>query len=238
MDCATCRVRVRTEWFDLDGKDLECLDGAKARRHYAPGEYVFKAEEPCRGLYYVALGLISNLRRYDRGKAENGLLTFRHPGDVLGLRSFLSDSPHLATAKAVQPSVVCFIDGETVQALIGRNPNTMLQFLRRLAGNLECAEEQLAHPGADGVRRRVVRLLAGLRLAYARPEAGGETTLDLPLPPSDLAAAVGATPRAVAAALRRLQAEGIVAAEANGLRILDPDRLRTAVRDDPPLGRA
>jgi CRP-like cAMP-binding protein len=114
----------------------------------------------------------------------------------------------------------------------------MLQFLRRLAGSLECAEEKISDPGADGVRRRVLRLIAGLRLAYASTEAGGETTLDLPLSRSDIAAAVGATPRALAAVLRRLEAEGMVAAGTDSLRILDPDRLRTAVRDDAPAVRA
>ena len=236
MHCATCRVRVRTEWFDLDGKDVECLNKAKVRRHYAPGEHVFRADEPCRGLYYVASGLVSNLRRY--GDTAGGLLTFRHPGDVLGLRSYLSGSSHLATAKAVQPSAVCFIDGETVQTLIGRNPRTMLQFLRRLAGSLECVEEKLSDPGPDGVRRRVLRLIAGLRLAYARPQGSEETAIDLPLPRADIAAAVGASPRALAAVLRRLEAEGMVAVATDSLRILDPRRLRWAVRDDAPAGRA
>ncbi|MFO1154241.1 MAG: Crp/Fnr family transcriptional regulator [Rhodospirillales bacterium] len=232
MDCAICPVRVRTEWFDLDESGVESLNSAKVRREYAPGTHVFTVGEPCRGLYYIAAGLIANLRRYRDG-ATGGLLTFRHPGDVLGLRSFLSDGPHLATAKAVQPSVVCFIDGETVHSLLGRAPRTMLQFVRRLAGSLECAEEKLADPGADGMRRRVLRLIAALRLACGRTDRTGDGTIELPLPRADIAAAVGASPRALTNVLARLEGEGLIASGPESLRVLDPRRLHAAVRDDP-----
>ncbi|MFO1128743.1 MAG: Crp/Fnr family transcriptional regulator [Rhodospirillales bacterium] len=235
MDCATCRVRIRTEWFDLDCDDVEHLSRAKIRRDYAPGEHIFRPEDPCRGLYYVASGLIAHVRRF--GHAAGGLLTFRHPGDVLGLRSFLSDGPHLGTAKAVRPSAVCFIDGETVRALIKRNPDTLLHFLRRLAGNLECAEEKLSDPGPDGLRRRVLRLLAGLRLAFSPAERGGEAAASLPLTEAELATAVGASPRALRAVLGRLEADGMLVLKTDAIRIVDADGLSAAVGDPQAAGR-
>lgn len=227
MDCASCRVRIRTEWFNLSATDIDCLNVAKQRREYDAGESIFQAGEPCHGIHYVSGGLVGNLRRF--GDATSGVLTFRYPGDTLGFRSFLSGGAHMSSAKAIQPSAVCFIDGETVSALMRRNPKTMSLFLRRLAGDLECAEEKLADPGIKGVRKRLVHLLAALRLAYARPETSSEGMIELPLTLAEIAAAVGASQRSLSIAVRRLEAAGIIAMESAAIRLLDAQRLRDVI---------
>ncbi|SUS05571.1 conserved hypothetical protein [uncultured Defluviicoccus sp.] len=227
MDCATCDVRIRTEWFDLGPRDIACLNVAKERRSYATGETLYSAGDPCSGLSYVSAGLIRDCRQPDRS-AGAGVLTLRHPGDVLGLQSFLTGSAQLTTATALQPSAVCFLSGQIVHALIARNPKAILLFVRRLAGSLDCAEEKLADQGADAICRRLVRLIGELRLAGAILDPKGEAPLDVPLTADELAAAVGTSPRALGAVLRRLQAVGILSVRKDAVRILDLARLQRA----------
>ena len=227
MDCATCDVRIRTEWFDLGDRDIACLNIAKERRVYAVGEAVFAAGDPCSGLSYVSAGLIRDFRRVDRS-AGSGVLTLRHPGDVLGLQSFLTASAQVSTATALLPSAVCFVSGPIVHALIARNPKAILLFVRRLAGSLDCAEEKLADQGADAISRRLVRLIGELRLAGAIVACEGETPLDVPQTADELAAAVGTTPSELGAVLKRLQAVGILSVRKDVVRILDLARLQRA----------
>ena len=227
MHCATCDVRIRTEWFDLGARDVACLNAAKERRVYATGETVFAAGDPCSGLAYVSAGLVQDFRRGDRSSGT-GVLTLRHPGDVLGLHSFLTGSVQASTATALQPSAVCFLNGPIVRALMARNPKAILLFVRRLAGSLDHAEEKLADQGEDAICRRLVRLIGELRLAGAIRETKGEAPLEVPLTADDLAAAVGASPRALGAVLRRLQAVGIVSLRKDAVRILDLARLQSA----------
>lgn len=227
MDCATCEVRIRTEWFDLGDRDLACLNIAKERRVYAAGETVFTAGDPCLGLAYVSAGLIRDFRPGDRSSGT-GVLTLRHPGDVLGLQSFLTASAQASTATALQPSAVCFLGGQIVRALIARNPKAILLFVRRLAGSLDCAEEKLADQGADAISRRLVGVIGELRLAGAIVVREDETPLDVPLTAGELAAAVGTSPSALGAVLKRLQAVGIVSLRKDVVRILDLARLQRA----------
>ena len=227
MDCATCDVRIRTEWFDLSDRDIACLNVAKERHVYAAGETVFAAGDPCLGLAYVSAGLIRDFRRIDRSGGA-GALTLRHPGDVLGLQSFLTASVQVSTATALQPSAVCFLGGPIVRALIARNPKAIVLFVRRLAGSLDHAEEKLADQGADAISRRLVRLVGELRLAGAIGNTKGEAPIEVPLAASELAAAVGTSPRALSAVLKRLQAVGIVSLRKDVVRILDLARLQRA----------
>ena len=227
MDCATCEVRIRTEWFDLGDRDIACLNVAKERRVYAAGETVFAAGDPCLGLSYVSSGLIRDFRRVDRS-ADSGVLTLRHPGDVLGLQSFLTASAQVSTATALQPSAVCFLGGPIVRALMARNPKALLLFVRRLAGNLDHTEEKLADQGEDAICRRFARLIGELRLAGAIVARENETLLDVPLTVGELAAAVGTNPRALGTVLKRLQAVGILSVRKDVVRILDLARLQRA----------
>lgn len=233
MDCATCDVRIRTEWFDLSDRDIACLNVAKERRVYATGDTVFSAGEPCSGLSYVSAGLIRDVRQVNRSASAH-VLTLRHPGDVLGLQAFLTGSVQLSSATALQPSAVCFLSGQIVHALIARNPKATMLFVRRLAASVDCAEEKLADQGTDAICRRLVRLIGELRLAGAIRDPKGEAPLEVPLTPDELAAAVGTSPRALAAVLRRLQAVGIVSLRKNVVRILDLARLQRAAH---PAGR-
>lgn len=227
MDCATCDVRIRTEWFDLSDRDVACLNVAKERRVYATGETVFSAGDPCAGLSYVSAGLIRDVRQVNRS-ASAGVLTLRHPGDVLGLQSFLTGSVQLSSATALQPSAVCFLSGQIVHALIARNPKAIMLLVRRLAGSLDHAEEKLADQGADAICRRLVRLLGELRLAGSIQDTKGEAPLEAPLTTDELAAAVGTSPRALEAVLKRLQAVGILSLRNKVVRILDLARLQRA----------
>lgn len=224
MNCATCRVRVRTEWFALDGQDVGCLNAGKLSRAYAVGDAIFHEGDACEGLHYVAEGLIATRRFFSIGTGS--LLGLRHPGDVLGLGSFLRDGVHNASAWAMRPSRVCFINRDTIGTLVARRPTILLDFLRRLSCDLDAAEQRLVDQHGSSALARLCRLLLILHMTDGHLIDEDEAVFDSPLPFADLAAAAGIAASAAPRYRQRLEAIGAARFSEDRVCAINVERLR------------
>ncbi|NQU60373.1 MAG: Crp/Fnr family transcriptional regulator [Rhodospirillales bacterium] len=217
-NCFTCQTRGRTEWCVLEEDELEVVNQGKVCREYLPGDIIFHEGDECRGVHCIERGLIG-VRKMDAGGNEI-LLRLSHPGDTMGYRSFLADDDHNNSAEALEPSVICFIDGSTVNSLLKMNPSLGLRFLRHAANDLNAAEEKVLQSATLPVRARFAHLLLVLKDRYGVAGDNGDLNLELPLSRQDMAAMIGIRPESMSRTIRSLEDDDI--ARFSGRRVHVP----------------
>ncbi len=225
-NCFTCQARGRTEWCVLSDEELELLDKGKTCRQYLPGEVIFHEGDPCKGVHCIESGLVG-VRKMDVGGNEI-LLRLNHPGDTMGYRSFLASDDHNNSAEALEPSVLCLIDGSTVQSLLQMNPSLGLRFLSHAAKDLDEAEEKVLQSATLPVRARFAHLLLVLKDRYGLIGDNGEMDLELPLSRQDMAAMIGIRPESMSRTIRSLEDDNI--AKFSGRRVHVPN-IKTLLKE-------
>jgi CRP-like cAMP-binding protein len=129
----------------------------------------------------------------------------RHEGETMGYRDFFADQVFTTSAEALEPTRICFIDKRSVRILLDRNPTLGLGFLKRLASDLQNAEDALLMSAALTTRTRMAHLLLALKDRYATAQEDGTLTMKLPLSRQDIADILGSRTETVARIIQALE---------------------------------
>ncbi len=127
--------------------------------------------------------------------------------------------------RALEPSVVCRIEHNNLEALVRRNPEVGLRLAHMLATKLMLMEDRWA----DMVEKEVLARLAGVLFMLAESE--GVMSKEGPMIPTrythrQLASMIGANREAVTRAFADLQEGGCVEVRSRHVYIKDYDALR------------
>lgn len=229
-NCETCESRSRTEWCSLEGPHLQALSDAKIGNVYQPGQTIFYQGNPSVGIFCVESGTIAVRKNDEAGNSV--IVRLAHAGDTLGYRSFFAGQGYRASAEALEPSRICFIDRAAVRRLLDQNPALGQAFLQRMARDLERSEEARLHAAALPVKARLAHLLLVLKDRFGETNDAGDLMIQLPLSRQDMAAMIGARPETIARAVRALEEEDIAHFEGRRCRVPDLDALLDAVEPE------
>jgi CRP-like cAMP-binding protein len=205
--CFTCQARARTEWCALSDADLKLIDDSKLDRDHAPGDVLYHQGDPCTGVYCIQSGLVG-LRKVG-ADGSSVLVRLAQPGDTIGYRSFLAGEEHNLSAEVLKPSLVCFIDRAVTRKLLDTKPELGLRFLKRLADDLDAAEDKFLQLTSFDIRARLAHLLLVLKERFAAEEKDGALKLELPLSRQDMAAMIGVRPETMSRAISKFEDDGI-----------------------------
>ena len=206
-NCFTCNAFVHTEFEALSERDVALINESKVTRNYRPGEPIFREGDSCDGVYCIGAGLVCTRKTDKAGKSIPFRL--RYPGDTMGFRSFLAGTDHGMSSEALEPTRACFIGGDTIRDLLSRNLDLCLSFLRRLASDLDSAEERLLQRKTLNARARLAQLLLVLFGSHGTVTKSGELLLKLPFTRQDMAGAIGINVKSMSRIIRNFQDESV-----------------------------
>lgn len=218
VSCRLCHIRHISDWKVLRDDELDELSTGVIRREYASGETVYSIGDTNSGVYCISGGSVG-VRKLDE-QGNSVLLHLAYPGDTLGYRSFLLSGEHKTSAEALGPTVICHMDSRTISAILERNPELGLQFLRRAASEIDQAHTALMNSLTLCNRARFLHLLLFLIKRHGRLVEDGARFIELPLSRRDLASMIGTRHETVSRIIARLEAEGI--ARFSGRRVMVP----------------
>ena len=221
--CSTCPVACRTEWSSLPSSELQRLEREKSSRVYDAGEVIFHQGSRCSGVFCIRSGTVALRKANVQGQTI--ITRLLHPGETLGYRTFFSGGVYTATAVALTPSRICFVDRPLVRSLLESNPSLSHKFLKHLAQDLRSAEEAKLATAVLPVRARVAGLILALVDRYGQDGEQGTLDLELPLARQDMAALIGVRPESVARAIRALEEDGVANFKGRHVHIPDLDTL-------------
>jgi CRP/FNR family transcriptional regulator, cyclic AMP receptor protein len=159
------------------------------------------------------------------GSGREHTLSVLASGSPVGATGLVARWTRDLHIRALEPSVVCRINRQDLEALVRTNPEVGLRIARMLAGRLMLMEDRWA----DMAEKEVLERLAGL--LYMLVESEGVMSMEGPMIPThythqQLASMIGAQREAVTRAFSALQEGGCLELRSRRVYVRDFDALR------------
>jgi CRP-like cAMP-binding protein len=229
--CAVCKSRSTGLICGLSATTRERLGQDKATHLFRRGQLIFYAGALAHALYIVRSGRVKVFRTWPGG--EEQVLRLLGPGEILGYRPLLANEPYVASAEAVEDSVLCVIPAATLRELLRDVPELALELLAKLARELRMSEDLMMDLIYRPVRERAARLLLVL-LEDNRGAADPALLRSHQLKRQDMARMIGTTPETFSRVLRSFAQRGIVALARDRIRIRDRSLLHKVAGGSEP----
>jgi CRP/FNR family transcriptional regulator len=194
----------------LDADVLDAVVRRAVLRLYEKGAFIYVEGETVPGIYIVVSGTVRLFRTSEDGREQD--LFHASASESLNDASAFDGKPTIATAQAIEPTMLVLISGEALTALMRDHPQIALAVIREMAARLR----DLARLAGDLSLRRVSSRMAGVLLRLA----GARSVAELPTR-NELAAMVGTVREVATRTLRQLEVGGVLRLEGRSVSILD-----------------
>ncbi|HJF15691.1 MAG TPA: Crp/Fnr family transcriptional regulator [Enteractinococcus helveticum] len=189
------------------------------------GELVHRVGERTGKMFVVHSGQVKLHRVLPTGRKL--LIRVAQPGETVGEHAFLTSSPTLDEAEAMDGTRLCVFVHDDLAGLIQRYPDIAHRMLVTLGERLAQTEHQLTL-NTQSVDVRIADYL--LQQPLLRDGQSSESMrVRLPLDKKDVASLLGTTPESFSRALARLRTKGLISVDDDTVTLSDPDALEALV---------
>jgi len=221
FDCNLCFVRNDSVFNVLTKDEVDEVEAVKNFLTFSSGELIFKENLRPFGIYIIQEGKVKISKHGIEGREY--IVRFAKRGNIIGYRSFLSQSQYSCSATAISETQLCFIPGDVIFNLIRKNPDLGLQFMKHLAMDLKTAEEKAISTAHKPARERVAESILILKDMYGYEQEG--TIIDVSLKRDEIASIAGTSRETVVRLLSEYSEEKILLVEGRKIRILNLNEL-------------
>ncbi len=224
--CQNCKLRGNGFFCQLSTPALKDLDAIKFTSAYPAGAVLFIERQTARGAYVLCEGEVKLSISSSEGKKL--ILRITKPGEVLGLVSALSGSPHEVTAETLRPCQVAFIPRDLFLRFMAKHPEAYPLVTGQLGSQYQVACEQLRNLGLSAsAPEKLAKLLLDFAVSGQQTKQG--TRVKLPLTHEEIAEFIGTTRETVTRTLSEFKSQHLVELHGSTLVIEDREALEEFV---------
>jgi CRP-like cAMP-binding protein len=195
-------------------------------RSFGKKEVLFYEGDDMRNIFFVHSGKVRTYKMNSDGKE---LVTGLYgPGDYLGYMAVLEGGRSAESAEALEPTEVAVIPREDLLALLYRDRDVSIRFIKMLTREVKEKEDQLLDLAYASVRQRVAQALIRLRDRYG---PAGTNELGLRISREDLATIVGTATESLIRTLSDLRDDRLIELQGRDIHIRDAKRLEALARN-------
>jgi CRP-like cAMP-binding protein/ActR/RegA family two-component response regulator len=199
---------------------LKNLSSDRKTRKVNAREVLFHEGDELRHVPYLVSGKARTFKINNDGKE---FVTGLHAtGDLLGYMGLLESGHALETAEALEPCEVALVPREDLLALLYKDRDVSIRFIKMLAHDVKEKEQHLLQLAYASVRQRVAQAILRVHERYAVNNANG---LGVKVSREDLASIVGTATESLIRCITDLKEEGLIASEGRDIRIVDKPKL-------------
>lgn len=205
---------------------LQSFYSLKITNAYPKGATLFYEDEPANGVYMLCQGRVK-LSTYSKdGRAL--ILRIAKAGEILGISASISDSVHEATAEAIEPCQINFVQKPDLLRFLRENADAGLNALRQLSLNYHAAYTQACSLGLSStVGDKLIKLLVGW---CVKPNGGnGEIHLTVTFSHEDMAEMIGTSRETVTRLLKEFRDLDLITLKGSDLCIHDRTKFEAAI---------
>ncbi len=196
--------------------DAEDLVHAGQRKLFAKNEFIFKAGDPGRNVYFLQQGRVKICQPATEGK--DVILWFCFAGDMFGMAEVAQGGGRVVHAQACETSEVLVLSQTELTAYLQMHSAAAMLIMQVLAGRLRALGDVIVNLINDDAQTRIIKLI--LRLATRHGvRVDQDIHLDIQLTHQEIADMVGATRQTVSGVLGDLQRQGLMRLENRRIRI-------------------
>jgi CRP-like cAMP-binding protein len=198
---------------DLEQKIIE-LGFSKT---YTKNEFLFHADDPAEGFYYLQSGEIRVFKMDEQGKEVE--VVRPNPGDFFGEAVVFVQKNYPSYAQAVKDSQVVFFEKNSFFLRLENDPAIGKYFIHLLAKKCIVLNKRIETLELRTVRQRLIQYLVS--------SCGSKTSpvVTLPMKKAELAKLLGTISETLSRNLKQLQEEGLISVEGHTIHIKDKSLL-------------
>jgi len=197
---------------DLSDDELEMVNQSMNSTLHKRGNTIYHEGSRINGTYLVVEGILKIFKTGFDGKEQ--IIRFAKAGDLIGFRSVISDELACSTTKVIQDTVLCYLPGETLEALIKQSAAFSMALMKLTCKELGESNKFLTDIAQKTVRERLAEVLLLLMDTF---ELDHDNTLQISLTREELANMVGTATESVIRLLSEFKSDKLI--ELNGRKI-------------------
>ncbi len=221
---------------DPDGLDefmdqarcLEVLKGLskdRKTRLLKEHEILFREGDELHDVAYIVQGKV---RTYNVNKDGKEFTTGLHSkGDLIGFFGLLGNGHSVEGAEALEPTKVVLIAKEDIIALLHRDHDVSVCFIKLLSRDAEDMKGRMLQLAYASIRQRVAQSLMRIHERYAEEN---DPSLGVRITREDLASVVGIATESLIRSLSDLKEDLLISVVGRDIRILDKPGLEKVAR--------
>lgn len=236
LDAVESRLK-RSELFrrnftpDQDGinqffDQARCLDTLKdlakdrKTRSLKEQEFLFREGDELEEVAYIVQGKV---RTFNVNKDGKELTTGLHgKGDLIGFFWLLENGRSMECAEALEPTKVVLIPKAEMFALLQRDHDVSVCFMKLLSRNVEDMKERMLQLAYASIRQRVAQSLLRIHERYAEEN---DPSLGVRITREDLASVVGTATESLIRSLSEFKEDLLISVDGRDIRILNKPAL-------------
>jgi CRP/FNR family transcriptional regulator len=204
--CANCALRGDNFFCSLSAESRQHLDAIKHTSSYPEGAIVFVEGQAARGVYVVCQGRAKLTTTSRDGKTL--ILRIAQAGEILGLHSAVSDTPHELTVETLQPCQLAFVSREDFVRFLKTHGDACLHAARDLSRDCQAAYNSIRSIGlSHSAMEKLARLL--LQWTSEGKMTDGAIRVKLALTHEEVAQILGISRETVTRLLGDLKRQGV-----------------------------
>jgi CRP/FNR family transcriptional regulator, polysaccharide utilization system transcription regulator len=206
----------------LKESELEILFSGTSCINYKKGEIIFTEGDKPTGLVFLAEGKVKIFKEGVGGREQ--IIRLASPIGFIGYRAFFAEEIHNATAMAIEDSIACLVNRDTLMILLKSNPELSLNIIRSFATELGLSYNRTITLTQKHIRGRLAESLIFLKDTYGFER--DNTTIKIYLSREDIANLSNMTTSNAIRTLSSFASEGLLSLEGRKIKIIDINRLQ------------
>lgn len=203
--CSQCAFYSQSVWEPVGKSSVAALTHRFTRTDLPDGQTLWKQGSENSGVTCISKGLIAIRSLHPDGSST--LLRLAYPGEIIGIRSFLTGNDHQTEAKALLPSRVCIVSQSRANQIVQSNPGVLSRLAIRCINEIDRTHERIIATARMSNQEHLAALLQRLMDAHGE-KIGDHYAMRLPLSRSDLADLIGVQPETLSRIVGRLEKDG------------------------------
>jgi len=216
-----CIDNPKSVFTVLTPKEKEFLKQNYSCAFYKKGEIIFKEGDKPMGLMILAEGKVKIFKEGVGGREQ--IVRMANPLGFIGYRALFAEENHTATAVAIEDSVSCIMDRESVYRVIRSNAELSMSIIQSFASELGFSHDRTVTLTQKHIRGRLAESLIFLKNTYGYEDDG--LTIKIYLSREDVANLSNMTTSNAIRTLSTFAQEKVISIDGRKIRILDLHKL-------------
>ncbi len=221
MDCDRCFDAPEAIFALLTPEQKEVARRNHSCAYYKKNDVIFKEGDEPIGLLVLCEGKVKVFRE-GVGRREQ-IVRMVKPYGLMGFRALFAEENHIATAVALEDTVICILEKEELMKLIRENSDFAIGLIRSLATDLGFSNRRTVALTQKHIRGRLAESLLFLKDTYGMED--DEATIKIYLSREDIANLSNMTTSNAIRTLSTFAGEGVISITGRKIKIVDQKKL-------------
>lgn len=200
----------------LSAADADGLVRASQRKLFAKNEFIFKAGDAGRHVYFLQRGRVKIYQPALEGK--DVILWFCFPGEMFGMAEVARGGGRVVHAQACEATEVLVLSQTELMEYLQTHSAAALLIMQVLSNRLRALGDVVVNLINDDAQTRIIKLILKLATSYG-VRVDQDIHLSIQLTHQEIADMVGTTRQTVTSVLSQLQRQGLMRLENRRIRI-------------------